>query len=388
METQLSTGLEKQVWSTNYISEYVRRTRFKPFMGRSNDNIIIVKYELQQEAGKIINIPLLTRMKGKGVGGSAVLSGNEETLGNFNSAVPIDWVRNGVVVPKSTSYKTEINLFDAAKPALRNWSMEDLRTDIIYALMQVITGGDAVLPYGEIAVDATNGGYMIVGLPGTTFSRREGVDWLTATEAQKNVWMSNNSDRILFGEKRSNMAATHALSLANVVTPAGKLTTDTASLAKRMAGNADPHITPYQFEDGREFYVMFTGPRSFRDLKKDPVMVSANRDARPRDVDKNPIFQDGDLIYDGIIFKEIKETPHIVNGGAGGTIDVEPNFLCGKQALAVAWGQEPTPRQDLQKDYQFRPGVAIEELRGVKKLAFNNKQQGIVTVWTAAGPDA
>jgi N4-gp56 family major capsid protein len=388
METQLATALEKQVWSTQYISEYIRRTRFKPFMGRSNDSIIIVKYELQTESGKIINIPLITRLKGKGVGGSAVLSGNEEAMGNYNCAVAIDWVRNGVDVPKSTSYKTEINLFEAAKPALRSWSMEDLRTDIIYALMQIITGGDATLPYSEITIDTVNGGYMLTGAAGVTFTRREGVDLLTATEAQKNVWMTNNSDRILFGEKRSNVAATHALSLANITTASSKLSTDAASLAKRMAGNADPHITPYQLEDGREFYVYFAGPRSFRDLKKDANMISANRDARPRNVEENPIFQDGDLIYDGIIFKEIKELPHIVNVGAGGNTDVEANFLCGKQALAVAWGQEPTPRQDMKKDYEFRPGVAIEELRGTKKLAFNNKQQGIVTHYTAGAADA
>ena len=31
------------------------------------------------------------------------------------------------------------------------------------------------------------------------------------------------------------------------------------------------------------------------------------------------------------------------------------------------------------KDYGFRPGVAIEELLGVKKLNFNGLQNGIVT---------
>jgi hypothetical protein len=41
----------------------------------------------------------------------------------------------------------------------------------------------------------------------------------------------------------------------------------------------------------------------------------------------------------------------------------------------VAWGQEPTPRQET-RDYQFRMGAAIEELRGVKKMAYNGKQHG------------
>src|SRR5262245_6523312 len=173
MEVQLSPALEKQVWATEYLREYVRRSRFRPFMGRSNDSIIIVKYELQQESGKVINIPLITRLKGKGVGGSAVLDGNEEQIGNYNCALTIDWVRNGCRVPKSTSYKTEIDLFNAAKPLLRTWSAEDLRTDTIYAFMQVITGADATLPYAEITIDTVNGGYQIASgfVAGSVFNR-------------------------------------------------------------------------------------------------------------------------------------------------------------------------------------------------------------------------
>ena len=48
-------------------------------------------------------------------------------------------------------------------------------------------------------------------------------------------------------------------------------------------------------------------------------------------------------------------------------------------AVAIAWGQEPTPRTDRLKDYEFRPGVAIEELLGVKKINFNGVQNGMVT---------
>jgi hypothetical protein len=61
--------------------------------------------------------------------------------------------------------------------------------------------------------------------------------------------------------------------------------------------------------------------------------------------------------------------------------------------MAVAWGQEPTPVTDTRGDYQFRPGVAIEELRGISKLHFAtgsasaSKQHGIVTVYTSGVGD-
>ena len=196
---------------------------------------------------------------------------------------------------------------------------------------------------------------------------------------------------MLFGKVRSNISSNdHSAALTTLDTTNDKLTVATAQLAKRMAGNANPHITPFMTEDGREYYVMFCGPRSFRDLKNDSTMLAANRDSRAREaggMDKNPIFQDGDLIYDGIIFREVPEIPHIVNVGDSATTDVEPNFLCGQQALGVAWGQTPTPQTEV-NDYKFRPGIAIEELRGVKKLAFNGKQNGVVTVYTAAGADS
>jgi hypothetical protein len=42
----------------------------------------------------------------------------------------------------------------------------------------------------------------------------------------------------------------------------------------------------------------------------------------------------------------------------------------------------------MNKDYKFRPGVAIEELLGVKKLVFNGVQQGMVTGLFAAAADS
>lgn len=395
-EVVLATASEKQVWSNKYLKEYVRNSRFASYMGAADTSIIVVKYELQEEAGKTINIPLITKIDGDGVGGSEVLDGNEAELGNHNCAISVDWVRNAVRVPKSSQYKTEINLLGAAKPMLKNWSGEDLRTDTIYALMQVCTGGtygDTTIAYAPITKDTVNGGYEIAStfVAGTSFFRRKGVQWASASEANKDAWVAANRDRVLFGASRSNIAGNdHSAALLNVDTTSDKLTCAIGSLAKRMAQNASPAIYPFTLEDGREFFVMFCGPRSFRDLKADPVMVAANRDARSREgngMSNNPLFQDGDLQYDGIIYREVPEIPHITGAGNGGA-DVEPNFLCGRQAVGVAWGQEPTPKTDTDKDFQFRPGVAIEELRGVKKLAYNSKQQGIVTVYTAAAADS
>ena len=364
-ETTLATALEKQKWISDYFAEYVRESGFSGYMGKSSSSIIIAKMDLQEEAGKTINIPLITRLVGAGVTGSATLDGSEEALGNYNCAISVDWRRNGVRVPKSTSYKTEIDLLNAARDMLKMWEAGKLRDDIIKGLASVVTTADTT-----VNLDAS-------------------------AAADRNAFAAANQDRLLFGSALSNYSATFATALLNIDTTADKCSASMMSLAKRMAKLADPHIRPYRSKVGQEFFVAFHGSRTFRDLKLDPVITQANREARPRDVENNPIFQDGDLIYDGVIHREVPEIDTVVstgtfnlNGQGAAACDVRPVFVCGQQAVGVAWGQQPTPRTDNLKDYQFRPGVAIEELLGVKKLAFNGKPQGIVTAYCAAAADS
>ena len=378
-ETILASGSERQVWITKYFQEYVRQSRFMPYMSNSVINkggIILTKFQQEEEAKRVINIPFIGRLKSLGVTGATVLDGIEEELTNFNCPITIDWRRNGVRLPKSTTFRTEINLWDAAKDALRVWESEKLRDDIIHALAHCVTDVNGTI-----------------------------VPWDQATVAQQNVWLTNNPDRVLFGLLNSNLVSgSYASSIANVASTA-KCSSAMMGTAKRIAKLADPHIRPFRVEDGdgREFYVAFHGARTFRDLKLDSNVIAANTSARAREglgMEKNPIFQDGDLIYDGVIHREIPEidvycastvNPNagaVWNGAGASSADLRPIFLCGGGAVGVAWGQEPTPRTDMIKDYGFRPGVAIEELLGVKKINFNGVQNGIVTVIAGAAADS
>jgi hypothetical protein len=378
-ETILASASERQVWITKYFQEYVRNTRFAAYMSNADINkggIILTKFQYEEEAKRTINIPFIGRLKSHGTTGAMVLDGNEEELTNFNCPITIDWRRNGVRLPKSTTFRTEINLWDAARDALKVWESEKLLYDIIHALATAI-----------------------VDVNGTC------VPWDQATTAQQNFWLSENTDRILFGTLNSNLVAGNVdASLLNVGA------TQVASspmigTAKRLAKTADPHIRPFRVEDGdgREYFVAFHGSRTFRDLKLDTNIVNANSQARSREgmgMEKNPIFQDGDLIYDGVIHREVPEIDtyceNIVNpdggnvftGAGAGGVDIRPIFMCGGGSVGIAWGQEPTPRTDMLKDYQFRPGVAIEELLGVKKINFNGVQNGMVTIFAAAAADS
>lgn len=356
-DTALATGLQVQKWLRTYFAEYVRTSGFKPYMGKGTNSIIQVKHELTS-GGKSINIPLITRLKAAGVTGVSALEGNEEALGNFNQKIDIDFLRNAVRINVPDQHYSEIDLLQAGRDMLTTWAADKLRDDVITAL-------------GSI----------------------DGVAYGTANATQKNAWTANNVDRVLFGDAIGNYSATHATAL-NAITAGMTLSASIVSLMKRIAKKADPHIRPMRINDstGREFFVMFVGSLAFRDLKEDATIAQANREARPRDVDSNPIFQDGDLIYDGVIVREIPEIAGF-NNTAGTVVRVEPVYLCGAQAIGLAWGQEPKSiKEDF--DYGLQMGIGTMEARGLEKMRFANgsggvlKDHGMVTGFVAAPGDA
>lgn len=360
METLINSGLEITRWRKKYFREYTRASRFAPYMGNGMDNIIVTMYELQSEAGKTIIVPFVGKLTGSGVSGSQVLEGNEEDLGSGNMPVSIDWRRNAVIVPKSTQFKTDIDLLDAAKPALKEWESVLLRADIIREF-GAMTQNDASLT---------------------------SVPYATATEAEKDAWLGLNTDRVLFGKDLSNRSGTdHSASLANIDTTNDRANYAWVTKMKRIAGDAD--ITPYKDDQmaGEEWFVLFVGSRTFRDLENDATISQIDRDARERGVGKgNPLFQGGDLLVRGVIIREEKEIPVLAGVGAGPS-DVEPAYLAGGGAIAIAWGQMPQSKTRL-TDYDFRKGVGIEELLGVKKIHQNGKQRSVVTGYVSAPADS
>lgn len=384
-EVQLATASEKQIWVKQFLLEYVRESGLMPYMGTSETSIIRIRSELQTQAGVAINVPLIGRLKGTGVTGAQVLSGNEDDLNNWNDQVRVNWIRNGVRVPKSTQYRTEIDLLDAAKTQLRTWDAEKLRDDVIAEMGSVIIPGAA----------DTN------GVAGTDSS----VLYLSSTAAQRNTYLATNADRILFGNAISNASSgVWATAAGNVSTASGKMTAATITLAKRIARQAGTgttgtatNIRPFKSDmtAGREWFVLFVPSFVFRDLNADSTIIQANTQARAREGDgmsKNPIFQDGDLMYNGVIIREIPEF-NAANGillpGAGAAgIQLGRSFLCGQSSVTVAYGQDPRPTRAKDDDYEFRPGVGIEELRGQKKTSYQGINYGIVEIITSATPDS
>lgn len=374
-EVILNSNLAERKWLVNdYYRPYIRASGLDRFMGTGSDAVIRVFNESKTDGGKDIVVPLMGVIKNEGVSGSQVLKGNEVDLEQFVDVVKTNWRRNAVKVPKSTSYKSNLDILRAAGPALRDWAARIvLKKGLINNLNGIVIPG-AVDAEGFAAADTV-----------TTYA--------AATAGQRNTFLVNNKDRLLFGADISNSSSNvFATSLANIDATNDKMSTAILDKARAMAAStADidatgPAIQPYMTEDGEEWYVVLVHRWQMRDLRRDPTMAQANREAMERGK-SNPLFRNGDLLWNGMIIKELADLPVIAGAGAAG-IDVAQASLLGQSAIAIAWGQMPRLISDREEDYEFRPATAIEELIGIKKTSFLGKQYGVVGIYTAATADA
>lgn len=353
--------------------DMLRSSRFDPYMGADSTSPIVRLPDLQSK-GKQINVPLVTQMAGEGVG-AGTLSGNEESLDNYGFPVWADWARNGIASPESEVTESSFDIPSTARSLLRGWGRRVVRDDIVDALLSIPTGA-------EQAARKTKPGNRVNGIRWQLPPNSTLPSTVVATSTQKNNWMDANYDRVLFGSAKGNYSAgSFSTSVANVDATSDKLSAAVIDLAKAIANETvsnsagRPAITPWMLPElDEENFVMFVGSRAFRDLRNDPTMYQANRDARERENDPenmNPIFAGGALKWNGVVIKEIPEitTRLLLSGVGASSIDVEPFFLCGAGALAYALGQMPTPRTKVDTDYGFVNGWGIEARYGMGKMA-------------------
>ena len=359
-ETTAATGLTVQQWDDKFFVEHVQQNRFAPEMGTSENSIIQVKEDLTKKKGESITYALVNRLTGNGVENGATLEGNEEDMDTRSFKLTIKERANGV---RSSAWDNQISAIDlrkAGKMSLKTWAMENTRDRIIAAL-------------GSI----------------------NGVAYGTASEAQKDAWLVDNADRVLFGAAKSNNSSNdHSASLLNVDATNDKLTSAAASLMKRMARTASPKIMPVMSESsGRYYYTVYVPSLVFRDLKADATITQAQRDVSLR-MQNERLFKGGDIEWDGMIFKEIEDIPVLSGVGASGA-DVAPVYFCGAQALGYGVAQRWKSEEEY-FDYKRKKGLAIIEMGGIEKMLFGSgstdtadlKDHGVLTGYFASVADA
>jgi hypothetical protein len=376
--SEASANLELIKWRNDYWTEYVRTSGYAPYMGAGPNSIFYTMRDLI-DGGKDLIVPLVGSLKGKGVG-AGLLTGAEDKFDTYDFRTRPWWRRNAVTVKKSAQAKSAIDLFKARGDVLKLWSSDDMRESIMDALSYV--------SYDDTHYDEDAG----IG---------RGVTLAETDATHKNAWVLDNPNRILFGISTANLVSgNYASSIANVDTTADTWSAGIIDAARGLARARNRQtgqrgVRPYRSTqtDGREYFVLFVETRAFNKLRADADIKAANKDARAREgggMNDNPIFQGGDLIWNGVIIHEIPEQTSVLLAAGAASADVSVGYLCGAQALAIGWGQDPIPTQRKDDDYGFIKGVGTEELRSVEKTFFQTptsvgpgEQFGVVTVFGA-----
>jgi N4-gp56 family major capsid protein len=360
-DTRVATGLTVEQWDDQFFTEYLTENRFAGEMGTRENSIIQVKENLMKKPGDRINYALVNKLTQDAITGRSTLEGNEEDMASRSFEQAVDKRRNGVRIAEVDEQFSAISLREAGKEVLRDWSMKDTEKLIIQAL-----------------------------------ASKNGTNIASASETIRDAWLTDNADRAYFASGYAG--ADHSAGLTEQDTTSDLLTAaDISAMKYKALVTASPKIRPIRVaENGRHYYVLYCDPRVFRDLKAEASspIVAAQREV-VLEMENNRLFQGGDLLWDGVIIKEVHEMYDVLgsalaNLGDGGTTEIGCAFLCGAQAVAAAYAKRWTSKEET-FDYGDKRGVAIEAIYGIGKMQFGSgsgdtddlKDHGVITGYFA-----
>jgi hypothetical protein len=359
-ETRVNANLSPTIWDDKFSTEFFQSNPFSAYAGTSQNNVIRMKEDFASQRGNGITFEFITNLKRGTIYDRQPLRGHEDVLGEYGDKIFWRMRKKGISMHELDADLAAINLRDAARTTLKTWSLEDVKWEVIDRLGDVGSNCD--------------------------------VPWDTSTATDKNNWVTNNVDRVMFGAATSNYSTTFATAAANVDTTADLFTMDSVIDLKAIALAASPRITPIEVKErsNQRFFVAFVHPRLVRDYKKS-VRVT---ETQVTEIKRNEaIFMGGDREMDGVVIHEVDDMPVYTGIGASST-NVYPVYLCGQEALGWAIKQRYRSREQ-EDDYGQVEGLGMFGKWGMKKLCYSSsiggndttvygKQRGVVTGFYAA----
>jgi hypothetical protein len=363
-ETRSNVNLTPTIWDDRFSTEFFQTNPFAAYQGTGNNNVIRVKEDYQSKRGNGITFEFITNLQRGTIYDRQPLRGHEDALGEYGDRVYWRMRKKGIAMHELDEELAAINLRDAARGSLKTWATQDLKWDVIDRL-------------GDVGANCD-------------------VPWATAATADKNTWVTNNSDRVLFGATVSNYSTTFATAAGNVDNVNDLLNRAFIRKLKAIALAASPKITPIEVEaaNNRRFFVAFVPSLPFIDFQNDTDSVQA----QVRVIERNEaIFLGGDREFDGVIVHQVDDITSLGTIGNGST-NVYPVYLCGQEAIGMAVKERYRSRTQMD-DYQQEIGLGMIGKWGSKKLCYSNnfnaslsgttaayygKQRGVVTGFVAS----
>jgi hypothetical protein len=246
----------------------------------------------------------------------------------------VDKRRNAVRVPEMAEQRSAISLRSAAKPVLLDWAQEDTRDQYIAALESI-----------------------------------NGVAFGASSAAQRDAWLVDNLDRVVFGAGVGS-GTDHSADLAQLDTTSDRFTNVNLDRMIMKAKTCTPRVRPMRDAgNGKRYYVALANPYAFKDLRDsiDTEILALTT----VEMQASKLFEGGDLMWNGVIIKECDNIPIYTNLGDSATTEVTPVFMLGAQALAHAVCKRWRTITEV-FDYQDKHGVAVDSIMGIRKLIFGS----------------
>jgi N4-gp56 family major capsid protein len=347
-ETNIGTDhqLTQKQWSNDLFHEHVNELYFKPYMTNTMKSPVIAKTELEKSAGDKLSLPKLYLLdEESGVSGETTLEGKEQSLEYGDDILLAEESRNAVRMRLGMSFqRISQNQKMDARHVLLEWKNQETDNAMFDAASATPSANR------ELAADSTASHDASVPAAG--------IDDI-----------STNDIVTVKGIRRLKL---HAI-------------TGNAGAAEKIKPWRDAAF-------GRQTFVLFLDPWSLQDLKNDPDYTAyATEEGKGRE----KFFNGGITTIDGVIIVECDKIKREVNAG---TVTVARNLFMGASALAINWAGAPLMDGESGHiqwteetfDYGSRVGVAVGDIKGIKKLAFNREDlgtqddNGIIQYYTAS----
>jgi N4-gp56 family major capsid protein len=340
-----------KVWAAKVALDSRKKTYFDKMTGEEGSYMPIVrKTDLESGPGDEVTTTLVAKLRGKPVEGSEKLAGRAKKLTTASHKMRID------------KHRQAVNIGDIMDSKRVNFSLPEQARDRLSDYMAEIYDEQVTMTACAARGIGTEIQHYPVGYAGFP-----------------NAFVAPDAAHVMyFDGSRANAAA---------LTAADKLGTNVidklALRAKKQIGGAPDsaiRMEPVQVEGGK-YFLYLVGNEAMYDMRRevgDAGWLTLEKAKVTAVGAKSPIFQGGDVLYNGVLVDEVQTMVKFDTTTAGGSYGAAAmrNMFFGANAVAVAYGtktQKGNMRFELSEDdedYGEEGIVIVRMIAGFSKARY------------------